>query len=433
MKVNIFYSWQADLPNNTNRGFIESVISKSISSISRDETFELELCLERDTQGAPGSPNIVKTILEKISTCDIFIADISIVTDGGGNGQRPSPNPNVLFELGYAVSCLSWDRIVLFYNEGYGTDEKLPFDIQQHRRINYFLKPDDMKAPVRDNLTKILKDGLFDITQNLYKTSIVKAPELILDWTYFGYIHSNKTRNGIEKEINRTNMLCLTKAIPSNDTQVMYKKDIDEIKQVDGKNDPNWDQKVKKYISKYDDFITKLDSEINKKNFLIGQNRIHVVSITLALENTGLLPATDIRVEVLLPDWLIAFGKWPEKHDIPEQPVKPIPTPPKIHTQNYAIGQILAKHYDMRVPDITSWNHKRTSACYIKDDAVIMWADKLLHKHELTIEDDNFYLLAMPNSEIGNHKITARIFCVEFDNWKDIELSIKIENEQPNQ
>ena len=171
----------------------------------------------------------------------------------------------------------------------------------------------------------------------------------------------------------------------------------------------------------------------HKRNFLIDQNRIHVVSITLTIENTGLLPATDIRVEVLLPDWLIAFETWPEKYDIPEQPVKPIPTAPKIHTQNYAIGQILAEPYDMRVPDITSWNHKRTSACYIKDDAVIMWADKLLHKHELTIEHDNFNLLAIPNSEIGNHKIPARIFCVEFDNWKDIELSIKIENEQPNQ
>ena len=162
MKITIFYSWQSDLPNNTNRGFIESVISKAINDIKRQETYELDICLERDTQGTPGSPNIVKTILDRVSKCDIFIADISIVTGDLTKMQRLSPNPNVLIELGYAISCVGWDRIILFCNEIYGTNEKLPFDIQQHRRIGYKLRSDDIKAPIRDQLAKILKDGLIE-------------------------------------------------------------------------------------------------------------------------------------------------------------------------------------------------------------------------------------------------------------------------------
>jgi hypothetical protein len=32
----------------------------------------------------------------------------------------------------------------------------------------------------------------------------------------------------------------------------------------------------------------------------------------------------------------------------------------------------------------------------------------------------------MPNAELGDHKLTAHVFCVEYDDWKDIELSIII-------
>ena len=427
MKVNIFYSWQSDLPNNTNRGFIESVIAKSIDSINRTETFELEICLERDTQGAPGSPNIAKTILDKISKSDIFVADVSIVTGGVDDNQRPSPNPNVLFELGYAVNSLGWDRIVLFCNEVYGADEKLPFDIRQHRQIKYSLKSDDLKASIRDSLAKILKDGIIEITQSLYKSPNIKTPELIVDWTYFNYISSNKTRNGIERKTSRTNTLCLRKGLPVNDLQSVYHRDIEETKQIDGSVDPNWNEKVRNYISKYDDFITSMNSGINKRNFFIDQNRKHAVSATLTIENIGLLPATDIRLEISLPDWLIAFKKWPEKDDIPIKPTRPTPTPPKLNLKNYVRGNVFPIPYDMQIPYLTPLNHNRTSACYIEDGVIIMWADRLLHKHKLTIESDNFYLLAMPNSEIGENKIGGRIFCVEYDDWKDIDLRVKIE------
>jgi len=39
MKQRIFYSWQSDLPNNNNRGFIENALEKAISNINADDSF----------------------------------------------------------------------------------------------------------------------------------------------------------------------------------------------------------------------------------------------------------------------------------------------------------------------------------------------------------------------------------------------------------
>lgn len=426
MKVTIFYSWQSDLPNNTNRSFIESVINKAINMINRKETYELDLCLERDTQGTPGSPNIVKTILEKISTCDIFVADISIVTGDFAKQQRPSPNPNVLIELGYAIACLGWERIILFCNEIYGTNEKLPFDIQQHRRIGYELKTDDIKGPVREQLTKTFKDGVIDITENLYASKNIKGPDLSVDWTYFKYVPSEKTRNGIAKEQIRSDVLMLPRSMPIGDVESILQKEMDDIKRIDGSIDPKWDEKVNGFVDKCDAFIKQLNSGLIKKNYLIHQNLRHAVHTTLTFANIGSSPASDARVKIKLPDWLLAFEKLPDKDRIPIRPAKPIPTSPKPPQHVFATGRIIPRPYNFNIPKLSSLYHNQTSACYVKNDTLVMWADKLLHKHDLTITDDCFYLLAMPNAELGVHKLTAHIFCVEYDNWKDIELLIKI-------
>ena len=107
MKYIIFYSWQSDLPNNTNRSFIASVLQAAVSEINTKDNFLLEPTIDRDTQGVPGAPNISQSVLEKIKACDAFVADISIVTGDKLVGRRLSPNPNVLIELGYAVALLS--------------------------------------------------------------------------------------------------------------------------------------------------------------------------------------------------------------------------------------------------------------------------------------------------------------------------------------
>jgi hypothetical protein len=74
---------------------------------------------------------------------------------------RPTPNANVLIELGYAVKSLgTTDRLVLVMNTAYG--DVLPFDLRQYRLTTYCL-PDAASGEVREKERK-------DLTAKLEKT-----------------------------------------------------------------------------------------------------------------------------------------------------------------------------------------------------------------------------------------------------------------------
>lgn len=132
---NIFYSWQSDLANSTNRGLIEDALRKAAKTIAADESLAVEAVVDRDTAGVAGSPAIATTILEKIGRADVFVPDVSLVTSAGA--IRRAPNPNVLVELGYAIATLGWTRIVMVMNTAYGEPDVLPFDLRGHRVISY--------------------------------------------------------------------------------------------------------------------------------------------------------------------------------------------------------------------------------------------------------------------------------------------------------
>ncbi|MCB0669221.1 MAG: hypothetical protein KDC80_25535, partial [Saprospiraceae bacterium] len=77
--IKIFYSWQSDLPNRFNRGFIHSVLEKVTKEISKEESVDINALIDRDTKNVSGAPSIVETIFNKIDNCDIFVGDISII------------------------------------------------------------------------------------------------------------------------------------------------------------------------------------------------------------------------------------------------------------------------------------------------------------------------------------------------------------------
>ena len=64
----VFYSWQSDVFKNTNRFFIEECIKQAISELKNDcEIIDREdFNFDKDTKGVSGSPDIVKTIFDKI-------------------------------------------------------------------------------------------------------------------------------------------------------------------------------------------------------------------------------------------------------------------------------------------------------------------------------------------------------------------------------
>lgn len=166
MTETIFYSWQSDLPNATNRTFIEDALGKAAKAISRDDEMNVEPVIDRDTAGVPGSPNIALAILEKIANASVFVCDVSFINPG--TDARPTPNPNVLVELGYALRALGDRRIIMVVNEQYGPVKDLPFDLKLNRAVTYTMRAEDQdRAPVRKILEKRLTEALRAIFADL--------------------------------------------------------------------------------------------------------------------------------------------------------------------------------------------------------------------------------------------------------------------------
>jgi hypothetical protein len=111
----------------------------------------LQVDVDEATRDVPGSPNIPATILEKIQESDAFVADVSLVNSGAPDDPKKTPNPNVVFELGFAVAHLGWKRVILLFNETYGEVEELPFDFDRHRVSPYRIKDaKDSKSKLKE-------------------------------------------------------------------------------------------------------------------------------------------------------------------------------------------------------------------------------------------------------------------------------------------
>jgi len=132
MPITIFYSWQTDHPNNLNRGLIRSALDDAVGKINADLAVEDAIRIDQDTQDTPGSPAITDTILRKIEECEVFVPDVTFVV--GSDEDRPSPNPNVMIEYGYALKVCGDQRIIPIFNTAFGDWEKLPFDMRHKRR-----------------------------------------------------------------------------------------------------------------------------------------------------------------------------------------------------------------------------------------------------------------------------------------------------------
>ncbi len=150
--LTVFYSWQSDLENRTNRSFIQEALQKAIDAILETE-LAIDLVLDRDTKNTIGAPDIAQTILSKIDQAMVVVADVSIIN--AGSSERLTPNPNVLFELGYAVRALSWDNVLPVFNLATGRIEDLPFDLRSRRPITYTMTNDVVDK--KDELKKLAR------------------------------------------------------------------------------------------------------------------------------------------------------------------------------------------------------------------------------------------------------------------------------------
>jgi hypothetical protein len=162
--MKVFWSWQDDYQPKTCRHFVRDALAEAIKGAGEELGLEDSDRpeIDHDTKGTPGMTEIAKTILDKISRSAVFVADltpISKTTDG-----KALPNPNVLIELGWALSELGPDRIIPVLNtaSGYKPDD-LPFDIRHRRAMTYELADTadaETKKKAKKALIKELTDAL---------------------------------------------------------------------------------------------------------------------------------------------------------------------------------------------------------------------------------------------------------------------------------
>lgn len=163
--MKVFWSWQSDTPAKLNKDFVKAALNDALAAVSD----ELDLSeadrpeLDHDTKGEAGLVEIVATIFRKIEEAQVFVADITFV--GKTASGKHLPNPNVMIELGHALTSRGAERIILVANEAFEyRPEDLPFDLR-HRRgpITYNL-PDGATREQRKielaKLTRALTDAL---------------------------------------------------------------------------------------------------------------------------------------------------------------------------------------------------------------------------------------------------------------------------------
>ncbi|MCK5798942.1 MAG: hypothetical protein KAI47_17240 [Deltaproteobacteria bacterium] len=75
--------------------------------------------------------------------------------------KRRTPNPNVLFETGYAFKSLGFNRILMVFNDAYGETKDLPFDLGLKRVLTYTSPEEDPdRSTARGDLAKNLETKL---------------------------------------------------------------------------------------------------------------------------------------------------------------------------------------------------------------------------------------------------------------------------------
>ena len=126
----LFFSWQSE--DKKSRKTLDVALQNAVDALD-DRGIRLEI--DHSTLGESGMPSIDQTILRKIDACDIFLADVTPVATyqkSSGNGMqvcKDVPNPNVLLELGYAMSALGVGYVVIVAHQGNWLPEICPLTL----------------------------------------------------------------------------------------------------------------------------------------------------------------------------------------------------------------------------------------------------------------------------------------------------------------
>ena len=183
-EVIVFYSWMTDRPRSENLQYIRKKLSEDCKKLEKE--FGLKIKIDTDSRGEDGSRPIEENVMKKINECALFVGDITPIYPRLPWlwWHKPTPNPNVLYELGYAVSSLGWNRCIMVWNSKYGKQAKAPFDIRNHTAVSY--------EKGKRNL------ALYSVL----KTKIENYDEYVKDW------RTNKERSFDAEKYNEICKIC---------------------------------------------------------------------------------------------------------------------------------------------------------------------------------------------------------------------------------
>lgn len=177
-KIVVFFAWQTNSPKKTNRIAIRHALKSASSKLQKEFTSQqITFDLQEATRDEPGSPNIPQTILKKIEASDIFLCDLTTAVKQTTPTPYSAPNPNVVFELGFAVAHLGWPRIIMLFNRALGKfPEDLPFDVDRNRASPYRIdeRPDVSNA----STTSALEGLLIYALKAIFKANPARPAEL---------------------------------------------------------------------------------------------------------------------------------------------------------------------------------------------------------------------------------------------------------------
>jgi len=156
----VFFSWQTDKKENIK--IIKSELEAQ--ALYMKEKYGYSIHILDGTRDVPGMPPIERIVMDRINECDVYVCDITPieeheVTPVPNRKVKQMPNSSVMIELGYALRCMSYERIIAVAHSGTWHDSELPFDINHMRFGRFNSKSCDLRFELETSILHVAKYG----------------------------------------------------------------------------------------------------------------------------------------------------------------------------------------------------------------------------------------------------------------------------------
>ncbi|MGB7327532.1 MAG: hypothetical protein WBD31_21830 [Rubripirellula sp.] len=152
----IFYCWQSDTNSSHGRYLIAEALDEAARRVNEFPGNAFRILIESDATNASGLPDIPETILRRIREADAVVSDLTfIAVSNDQESPKHCSNPNVLFELGYAMHSVGPERLICVMNEAHGEAKHQIFDLAHRRYPIRFTSPEPEKRSRKENVTSL--------------------------------------------------------------------------------------------------------------------------------------------------------------------------------------------------------------------------------------------------------------------------------------